>query len=41
MVFERREVEIVDFDLPYRVNVPTEGRCEVVLGGENGGSERM
>ena len=31
-VFERREVEVVDFHTPYRVNVPTVGRCEVVVG---------
>ena len=34
MVFERREVEVVDFSNPYRVSVPVAGRCEVELGGE-------
>ena len=32
MVFERREVEVVDFNTPYGVSVPAVGRCEVVLG---------
>ena len=39
-VFERREVEMVDFNTLYRMNVPAVGRCEVVLGEENGGSEK-
>ena len=30
MLFERREVELVDFNTPHRVNVPTIVRCEVV-----------
>ena len=34
MVFERKEVEVVDFSTPYKVNMPIVGRCEVVLGGE-------
>ena len=34
MVFERREVEVVDFNTPYRVSVLAVGRCEVVLGGK-------
>ena len=34
MVFERREVEVVDFSAPYRLSVPTVGRCEVALGEE-------
>ncbi len=29
MVFERKEVEVVDFINPYRVSVPVAGRCEV------------
>ena len=33
-VFERKEVEVVDFRNPYRVSVPGAERCEVVLGGE-------
>ena len=33
IVFERKEIEVVDFTMPYRVGVPTVG-CEVVLGGE-------
>ena len=32
MVFERRDVEEVDFNTPYRVTTPAIGRCEVVLG---------
>ena len=32
MVFERRDVEVVDFNKVLRVSVV--GRCEVVLGGE-------
>ncbi len=34
MVFEREEVEVVDFSNPYRVSVPVAGRCKVDLGGE-------
>ena len=34
MVFERREVEVVAFGTPYRVNVVAVRRCQVVLGGE-------
>lgn len=34
MVFERREVEVVDFDTPYRVNVPVDESCEIVMSGE-------
>ena len=34
MVFERREVEVLEFSTLYRVNVPVVKRCEVVLGGE-------
>ena len=34
MVFERREIEAVDFNTPYRVSVPAVRRCEVILGGE-------
>ncbi len=34
MVFERREVEVVDFGNPYRVNVPVDKRCEIVIRGE-------
>ena len=32
VVFERREGEVVDFDTPYRVNVPAVGNCEVLIG---------
>ena len=32
MLFERREVEVVDFNTPYRVSVPAVGRCEIVPG---------
>ncbi len=31
-VFERREVEGVDFGNPYRVSVPVDERCEIVMG---------
>ncbi len=34
MVFESREVEMVDFGNPYRVSVPEDERCETVMGGE-------
>ncbi len=34
MVFERREVEVVDFGNPYRVSVPVDERCEMVMGEE-------
>ncbi len=34
IVFERKEVEVVDFSNPYMVSVPVAGRCEVDLGGE-------
>ena len=30
MVFERREIKVVDFITPYKVSVPAVGRCEVV-----------
>ncbi len=31
MVFERREIEVVDFRNPYRVSVPVDERCEIVM----------
>ncbi len=34
MVFEKKEVEMVNFGNLYRVSVPVDGRCETVLGGE-------
>ncbi len=34
MVCERREVEVVDLQNPYRVSVPVDERCEIVLGGK-------
>ncbi len=34
MMFERREVEVLDFGNPYRVSVPVDERCEIVLGEE-------
>lgn len=37
----RKEVEVCDFSMPCRVNWPVTGRCEVALGGENGGSEKV
>ncbi len=33
MVFERKEVEVVNFGNPYRVSVPVD-RCEIVMGGQ-------
>ncbi len=41
MVFERKEVEVVDFITSYRVSVPVAGRCEIVRRRENGGSEKV
>ncbi len=32
MVFEKKEVEMVDISNPYKVSVPVAGRCEVDLG---------
>ncbi len=32
MVFERREVEVVNFGNSYRVSVPADERCEEVNG---------
>ncbi len=37
MVFERREIEVVDFEIPYRVSVPVDEMCEIVMGGERMG----
>ena len=34
MVFERKEVEVVNFGNPYRVSVPVAERCKIVMGGE-------
>lgn len=34
MVFNRKEVQMHDFKMPYRVSVPLVGVCEIVLGGE-------
>ncbi|MCP5003018.1 MAG: hypothetical protein GY941_03575 [Planctomycetes bacterium] len=34
MVFERAEGEVIDFATPYRVGVPNESRCEIMLGRE-------
>ncbi len=34
MVFERREVAVVDFENPYRVSVPEDEWCEIVMEGE-------
>ncbi len=34
MVVERREVEVVDFNTPYRVRLPAVARCRVMLGSE-------
>ncbi len=34
MAFERKEIEVVDFGNSYRVSVPVDDRCEIVMGGE-------
>ncbi len=34
MVFERRGVEVVDFNTTYRVRLPAVARCRVMLGSE-------
>ena len=34
IVFERRQVEALQFSTPYRVNVPVAENCEIFLGGE-------
>ena len=34
MVFERKEVEVANFGSQYRVSVPVNERCEIVMGGE-------
>ncbi len=34
MMLERRDIEVVDFGNLYRVSVPMEERCEIVMGGE-------
>ena len=31
MMFERKKVEVIDFNTSYRVNVPTKGKCEVYI----------
>ena len=35
MVLEKKEVEMVNFSNPYMVSVPTDGSCEIVMGGES------
>ncbi len=34
MVFDRKEVGVVNFRNPYRVSVPVNERCEIVMGSE-------
>ena len=34
MIFERKELEVVDFDTPFWMSVPAIERCELVVGGE-------
>ncbi len=34
MNFERKEVDVVNFRNPYRLSVPLDERCEIVMGGE-------
>ena len=31
MFFERMEAEVINFCTSYRVNLPTVGRCEIIL----------
>ncbi len=33
-MFERKEVEVVNLGILYRVSVPVDERCEIVMGGE-------
>ncbi len=33
MLLERKEVEVVNFGNPYRVSVPEDERCEIMMGG--------
>ncbi len=37
IVFERRVVEVVDFNTAYRVRLPAVARCRVMLGRTGGG----
>ncbi len=34
MVFERKEVEVVNFGNLYRVSAPVDERCDIVIGGK-------
>ncbi len=34
MIFERKEVEVVNFGNPFTASVPVDERCEIVMGGE-------
>ncbi len=34
MIFERKEVEVVNFGNQYRMSVSLDDRCEIVMGGE-------
>ncbi len=34
MIFERKEVEVVNFGNQYRVSVPVDNRCKIVMGVE-------
>ncbi len=34
MVFERREEEMVDFNIAYRIRLPAVARCRIMLGSE-------
>ncbi len=34
MIFDRKEVEVVNFGNQYRVSIPVDDRCEIVMGGE-------
>lgn len=34
LVFQRRAVEVVEFVVPYRVNLPAAESCEIKMGGE-------
>ncbi len=34
IVFERREEEVIDFNVAYRVRLPAVVRCRIMLGSE-------
>ncbi len=34
VIFERKQVDVVNFMNPYRMSVPVDDKCEIVMGGE-------